>query len=270
MRTTAFAAHTRTPLRFDGRSGGTIPSRPCEPVPKNGFNFRVFSFIQNKEDLLKAYAVVADQKPLLFHTALNPRMKTQIKQLAKRQGLHVYDLTGGAMKFLEEASGLRSSPNPAGLHELNKEYEQRIKSLDFTVSHDDGMNDDTLDEADIILLGVSRTSKTPTSIYLAYKGYKVANVPLVPALALPERALRRGRSRTVGLTIDPEKLREIRLRRAHEECIPGTDYASLVVIKREQEYADSLFLELDCPTVDVTNHAVEETAALVLKALHLR
>jgi len=238
--------------------------------PKDAFSFRVFSFIQKKEELKKVLHEISSLNPILFHTTLVVDLKRDIEAFANKRKLPVYDLTGGAMEFLEKSSKLESSPHPALLHELNQEYESRIRSLDFTVGHDDGLNLETIRQADIVLLGVSRTSKTPTSIYLAYKGYKVANVPLVKGLPLPEELLKHHIRKIVGLTIEADKLREIRLKRAEEDRNPGHGYTDRNTIEKELEWAYSLFMEWGCPVVDVTHHAVEETAALVLKALCLR
>lgn len=238
--------------------------------PKHTFLFRVYSFIQNESELNDVFQELGELHPILFHTTLNLTLKERIKKDAASHSYPCYDLTGGAMTFLEASSGVKAVPNAALLHELNQDYEQRIRSLDFTVDHDDGVHTATIREADIVLLGVSRTSKTPTSIYLAYKGYKVANVPIVKGLPLPEALLNNRRLRTVGLHIAAEKLQAIRSERARADGIPFSDYTQLDAIRSELVWAQALFREMGCPVIDVTSHAVEETAALVLKSLDLR
>ncbi len=238
--------------------------------PKDSFTFRVYSFISTPLDLEKIFRSVQKDKPILFHTVVHKELKKVIELYAKKHKFHSYDLTGKALGFLEKAAHLTSKANLTTLHELNQEYDQRISALSFTVGHDDGLNPETLQQADIVLIGVSRTSKTPTSIYLANKGFKVANIPLVAELPFPDAIKPLLRRRTVGLTIDALKLREIRLRRAQQEKIPGLDYSDLNRINKELFISQNLFLELGCPVVDVTHHAIEETAALVLKKLHLR
>ena len=238
--------------------------------PRDSFTFQVRSFVERNNDLETIFQGISGQNPIIFHTVMRPSSKKHIEEIARKKDLEAYDLTGGAMKFLEKASGLKSHPDPSTLHEINPEYEARIRALDFTVGHDDGLREEDLDEADIVLLGPSRTSKTPTSIYLAYKGYKVANIPLVPGTDVTPRLRRGPRLRLVGLTINPERLRGIRLQRAREEKLPGPAYIDPSSIEEEIRRSLSLYLELNCPVVDVTQHAVEETAALVLKALNLR
>ena len=220
--------------------------------------------------LIKPYNTLKTLNPILFHTTIHQSLKDRIERFALQQDFPVYDLTGNVAAFLEEASGLDAQPNAEALHELNRDYDKRINALDFAVEHDDGLREKTLQDADIVLLGVSRTSKTPTSIYLAHKGYRVANVPIVPAIPVPDLARKDLEGRIVGLTIQPERLANIRQHRAEHDGIPGTDYTSIETICRELEFANRLFLRIHCPVIDVTNHAVEETGALVLKALHQR
>ncbi len=237
--------------------------------PSGSFTFRVYRFIATLQDLKKILASLSKDRPTLFHTVIHPDFKKAILAFSKKHKLNGFDMTGKAMEFLEKSSGLKSKPDLKNLHELNQEYERRIAALSFTVGHDDGLNPVTISEADIVLLGVSRTSKTPTSIYLANRGYKVANIPLVPGNVLPDTLKKILRRHVVGLTVDPEKLREIRLRRSQEEKIPVSDYSDLRKISQELSSAEQLFSELKCPVIDVTHRAVEETAALVLKLLDL-
>ncbi len=238
--------------------------------PKNAFRFRVYSFIKDSEELKLLFRELMPQNPIIFHTTVFGHMKESIRDLSKKNGCPEFDLTGGAMKFLEGAIQLQAHANLDALHELNQEYDQRIAAINYTVEHDDGLSGPTLEKADIVLMGISRTSKTPTSIYLANKGYKVANIPIVVGSAHHEMIKKYPRLRVVGLTIDPEKLIEVRQRRAEQENIPRSDYTNRSAIEEEIKTAMLFFLELGCPIINVTNHAVEETAALILKALEMR
>jgi regulator of PEP synthase PpsR (kinase-PPPase family) len=238
--------------------------------PRGAFRLRVFSFIQTPDELRPVFAQLEGAHPIIFHTTLFTGLKHEISRFARAHRYPVYDLTGEAMEFLRETSGLSWGANPDALHELNQEYEQRIKSLEYTIRHDDALGLRSLQEAQIILLGVSRTSKTPTSVYLAYKGFQVANVPLIKGIELPAELDKSLYPRMVGLTIEPDKLQEIRLRRAYQDRIPGSDYTNLASICDELRWAQRVFTRIQCPVIDVTNHAIEETAALVLKALKFR
>ncbi len=238
--------------------------------PQENFDLRVFSFIEDKQELGLICDQLAMLEPVIFHTTLSRSIKKTIRNMAKARGWHDYDLTGGGMRFLERSCHLKARPNLKALHKLNQEYDRRIAAINFTVEHDDGLSLKTLQEADIVLMGVSRTSKTPTGIYLANKGYKVANIPIVNGSTFQERIKQYPHLRLVGLTIKPDKLLQVRQRRALQENIPISDYLDPFHIEQELKIAQRLFAELGCPVIDVTHHAIEETAALVLKALHLR
>ncbi len=238
--------------------------------PPNSFDLRVFSFIKDKSEVEHIFQKLESQTPVIFHTTLFSEMKKKIRAMAKSRGWPEYDLTGGAMKFLEKTTHQKAFSDLHAVHELNQEYERRITAINFTVEHDDGLSGSTLAEADIALAGVSRTSKTPTSIFLANKGYKVANIPIILGSTLHEKIKKYPLLRVVGLTINADRLQEIRKRRMEQTHIFESDYFAAEAIDEELKIARLFFAEIGCPVIDVTHHAVEETAALVLNALHLR
>ena len=161
----------------------------------------------------------------------------------------------------------KASHIPSGQHALNEEYYERIEAIQFTMNHDDGKLINDLKKSDIILLGVSRTSKTPTSIYLANRGYKTSNIPLVNQNSLPEILVKNPKlTCIVGLTTEPERLMEIRKNRMNSlKEIESTDYTDLEKVSKEVEEAKKLFKKYNWPTVDVSRKSVEETAASVIK-----
>jgi regulator of PEP synthase PpsR (kinase-PPPase family) len=156
---------------------------------------------------------------------------------------------------------------PSGQHELNAEYYDKIEALQFTMNHDDGNSINDIEKSDIILLGVSRTSKTPTSIYLANKGLRTSNIPLVNENSIPE-LLRKNPKITcvIGLTTEAERLAEVRKNRLNTlKETETTDYTSLEKIKKEVEDAKKTFKKYQRPTIDMTRKSVEETAASIIK-----
>ena len=156
---------------------------------------------------------------------------------------------------------------PSGQHVMNKEYHERIEAIQFTMNHDDGNLINDIKKSDIILLGVSRTSKTPTSIYLANRGYKTSNIPLVNQDSLPN-ILKTNPKLTciVGLTTEPERLVDIRRNRINSlKENEATSYINIEKISKEVEEAKKLFKKYNWPTVDVTRKSVEETAASIIK-----
>jgi len=160
----------------------------------------------------------------------------------------------------------KASRKPSGQHILNKEYYKKIAAMQFSIEHDDGQKLETTLDADIIILGVSRTSKTPTTIYLANKGYKSANIPMVPNQKISEDILKNKKKTIVGLIADPERLVDIRKNRFNtlsEE--KHTSYVDLEGIREELEESKKLFKLNNIPTIDVTRKSVEETAASIIK-----
>ena len=168
--------------------------------------------------------------------------------------------------------GRQSRGLPGQQHLLDAEYFQRIDAMTFALNHDDGQSVWGLNDADVILVGVSRTSKTPTCIYLANRGIKAANVPVVPSVALPPELFAVTRPLVVGLTNDPERLiqvRENRMTQLRQEA-EHTDYTDLDAVREEVLFARRIFAERRWPVIDVTRRSIEETAAAILKLIARR
>ena len=160
---------------------------------------------------------------------------------------------------------------PSAQHVLDEDYYKRIEAIQFTMSHDDGKKVDDLVNADVILLGVSRTSKTPTSIYLANRGYKTINIPLVLNQQLPEGLLSNKKACIIGLIADPERLADIRRNRvAIMKDHNLKEYTDIDFIKNEVNDSKNLFKKNNWPTIDVTRRSVEETAASILKIIEIK
>ena len=160
---------------------------------------------------------------------------------------------------------------PSAQHVLDDDYYKRIEAIQFTMAHDDGKKVDDINVADVVLLGVSRTSKTPTSIYLANRGFKTVNVPLVLDQKIPEGLTSNSKSCIVGLVADPERLADIRRNRValmKEQNLK--DYTDLDFIKNEVENSKKLFKKNNWPVIDVTRRSVEETAASILKIIEIK
>ena len=160
---------------------------------------------------------------------------------------------------------------PGLMRKLDANYFRRVKAIEFAVKYDDGRDSQGLKRADIVLIGISRTSKTPLSIYLAHKGLNVANIPLVPEVAPPDELFELRRNVCVGLVITPDKLNEIRRERLRSLGLAAqANYANLDRILAELDYAEKIMKRLGCPVIDVSNKAVEEAAELILAILKKR
>lgn len=233
--------------------------------PKDSLKPKIYSFLSNEASLEKALNKIQDG--IVAHGIVSKKLKEIINQYCKKKNIPCSDWTKPLAEFLEEATGLTCSQDPNLLHPLDSNYMDRINALEFTIEHDDGRNLYDINSADIILVGISRVSKTPSSIYLAMKGYKVANVSLISINAIPKELDESQQENIVGLTIQPKRLSEIRKRRI--ESLGGNEspYTELKDVIREVMEFESYYRKKDWPIIDITNQTVEETATLVLKEI---
>jgi regulator of PEP synthase PpsR (kinase-PPPase family) len=219
---------------------------------------------------LKRVLTEIEQAPgIVLYTIVNPDLGRQLETRCRELKLPCHAVMQPVLQVFESFLGAPQRPTVAGQHVLDAEYFKRIDALNFTMSHDDGRLPDDLDEADIILLGISRTSKTPTSIYLALRGYKTANLPLVPALPLPEELTGPHGSFVVCLVASPDRISAVRRNRAE---IMGDrnldDYVDRSRIAAEIAYSRQVCAKHGWPVIDVTRRSVEETAAAIIQLMH--
>jgi [pyruvate, water dikinase]-phosphate phosphotransferase / [pyruvate, water dikinase] kinase len=208
----------------------------------------------------------------IVYTVARPDLRTYIEKKTKELSLRSVDLLGPILSSFAEMLQATPEERSGILHEVNEEYFKRIEAIEFTVKHDDGSNPDNLRAADIVLVGVSRTSKTPLSIFLSHKGWKVANVPLVKGIEPPPTLFEIDQNKIIGLIIDPEMLSRIRRERlARMGRDPTGSYASLQHIHDEIEWVRQIYARnRRWPVYDVTNKALEETAAEIERTIAAR
>jgi regulator of PEP synthase PpsR (kinase-PPPase family) len=203
----------------------------------------------------------------VFFTLIDRELRRITTDLCQRDGIAFCDLLGPPLEALAVAAGHEAELVPGRIVAFDHDYFDRVAAMEFAVKHDDGLAGEGLDEADIVLIGVSRTGKTPLSMYLGYLGYKTANVPLVRGIQPPAALFRIDTAKIVGLTIDPERLAKIRGRRlrALGASAARDGYAELNRIYEELDEAARLQRRLACPVIDVTNIALEEAANRVIE-----
>lgn len=195
-------------------------------------------------------------------TIVDPELRVFLISRALQLGVHVVDVLFPLLETLSKQLGRKPSAIPGLLRQLDESYFRRVWAVEYTVRHDDGMATHDLSEADIVLVGISRTSKTPLSMYLGHKGYKVANIPLVPGAEVPAELLEIDQNKVVGLVIDPDRLAEIRAARIEAlGSAPTGDYADGRKIFEELEWSREIFRRNKrWPVLDVTGKALEENA----------
>ena len=226
--------------------------------------------ILSVDDVQLAAARARGRRAVIVYTLVNPALREAMRACCKRYRLHYCDLLGHPLEAVARVSGLPARGEPGALPVLDSSYFKRVHAIEFAVQADDGVAPTRLKEADVILVGVSRTSKTPLSIYLGYLGYKAANVPLVKDIEPPPGLWEVDPARIVGVTIQAELLAEIRERRVREMRGGKRTYANLLEIYEELEYADSVHRRLGCPVIEVSTLAIEETAHRIIRLVELR
>lgn len=226
----------------------------------------IFPRIRNAHEIEDLVERAAEQGALLVHTIVDPRQREALQRLCADAGLRDVDLIGGLVATLSHH--LHSPPRalPGGRSPTDGEYYKRIEAVEFAVRNDDGQHPRNLSKADIVVVGISRTSKTPLSTYLAQRGYKVANVPIVMGISPPPELFRIDQRKIFGMRIQPDAL--FRIRQARLQSLgmpPDTAYGMRDHIENELEFAQQLFNDHpQWPVLDVTDRAVEETAAELL------
>jgi regulator of PEP synthase PpsR (kinase-PPPase family) len=220
--------------------------------------------VESVEDLALAVKRARGRPAVMVYTLVEPGLRASMRQLCRRSRIHYCDLLGHPIDSISRVAGVAARMEPGARAPLDQTYFKRIDAIEFAVKYDDGVGGG-LDEADIVLVGVSRTSKTPLSIYLGYLGHKAANVPIVRGVDPPRALFDVEREKVVGLTIDAERLAEIRGERVRSMGAPRRRYADLEAVFEELEAAARVHRRLRCPVIDVSDLSVEETAIRVIK-----
>ncbi|QTD41669.1 pyruvate, water dikinase regulatory protein [Sporosarcina sp. Te-1] len=227
-----------------------------------------FSHVEDESQLREIAYLAKDQNAIIIYTLVKSCMRQRIKQECKEHGLKCIDLLGPIVDKIEEELSERPFEEPGLVRQLDEDYFKKIEAIEFAVKYDDGRDPRGIMKADIVLVGVSRTSKTPLSQYLAHRTYKVANVPLVPEVDPPEELFRINPAKCYGLVISPEKLNFIRKERLLALGLKDdANYAQIERIKQEIDHFNRVVSKIGCKVIDVTNRAVEETANVILHDL---
>ena len=230
-------------------------------------------FVRSERDLDEALDKLRESPGLVWYTVVDPTMRARIDTVCGDLGVQSTSVLTPLIDGLSRHIGRRPSHRPGLQHQMGSDYFDRIAALDFAISHDDGALGERLRRADVILTGVSRTSKTPTCIYLAYRGVRAANVPLLPSRDPPRELLEAQAADTpiIGLTASPTRLAQVRSHRLESIGQAATaDYADLERIRNEVAAARLFFQRHGIPVIDVTRRSIEETAAEILAELRAR
>ena len=224
--------------------------------------------VESEDDLHLAVNRMRGRPAVVVYTLVQPQLREAMRTLCRRARLHYCDLLGQPIDAVARVSGQAAKMTPGSRPPLNSAYFKRMEAIEFAVRYDDGVPHG-LHDADVVLVGVSRTSKTPLSIYLGYLGHKAANVPVVKGIKPPKELFELDPAKIVGLTIDPDRLAEIRRARVRAMGAPSRNrqYAELAEVYEELEQAAKLHRRLGCPVIDISELSIEETAHRILRVV---
>jgi regulator of PEP synthase PpsR (kinase-PPPase family) len=229
----------------------------------------VYPLVRTQKQLERVLAEIEEEPGIVLYTLLEEDLVKRLEDHCRELSLPCLSILGPVLQLMRSYLGTETSHRVGAQHTLNAEYFRRIDALNYTMLHDDGQHVEDLEEADVVLVGVSRTSKTPTSIYLANRGVKTGNVPLVPGIAVAPLVEQLSRPLVVGLYASPERIVQIRQNRllglkAHQD---DDQYIDRSAVAEEINFSRRLCTKHNWPLIDVTRRSIEETAAAVLQLL---
>jgi len=226
----------------------------------------IHPLVRSRRELERVLKDVEATPGIVLYTIVNQEFAEELEQSCKRLNMPCVPALQSILQVFESYLGMPSTPKVAGQHVLDADYFRRIEALNFTMLHDDGHLPQNIDDADILLIGISRTSKTPTSIYLANRGFKTANVPLIPGVPLPPKLDAPTKAFVVGLVASAERISQVRQNRVLEHAQSHLDtYVDREAIAAEIAETRQLCARRGWPVIDVTRRSIEETAAAILR-----
>lgn len=249
-----------------GETGELIAKASIKQFESENYEIKRFPYHNNISQIGPVLEEAArHEKSLIIYTNVEKNTREFIVRRASELNLHTVDIMGKPLFEIESILGYPPLREPGLIRRLDENYFKKVEAIEFAVKYDDGKDPRGLKKADICLVGISRTSKTPLSMYLANKLYKVANLPLVPEVPIPHEIYEKDVKRVIGLKANPEKLFAIREERLKALGLDSrAKYANLDRIREEIEYSDKVMKELGCIVVDVSNKAIEETAEIII------
>lgn len=229
-----------------------------------------YAFIEDSQRLQEALEATKKDEGIIFMTLAEPSMVNQVESFCQEHELTFFNLIQPFAQEITKRTGIEPSNVMGAQYELSDQYFDRIKAIEFTIHYDDGKDPTALKEADIVILGVSRTGKTPISMYLGTLGYKVMNLPLIPEKEVTSILYEIDPEKIIGLTNDQHTIVRHRRKRMSEYGISSeTKYSSEQRVQEELEYAYKIYKELGCPVINVSDRSIEETARIILDTLEV-
>lgn len=251
-----------------GETAEEVAEAAISQFDSGDFEMRRFPYITDKAQITEILEEAKEEKSIILFTIVVEELRNFLIEKSKEYNIKSVDIMEPILNAIEKSFNIKPKREPGLIRKLDENYFQKVAAVEFAVKYDDGKDTRGIKRADIVLIGVSRTSKTPLSMYLAHKNMKVANIPLLPEVKAPKELYEISSKKIIGLTANPIKLNEIRQERLKALGLSNTaNYASMERILREIEYSEELMNDLGCRVIDVSNKAVEETAGVILELL---
>ncbi|UUX34350.1 pyruvate, water dikinase regulatory protein [Fundicoccus culcitae] len=252
-----------------GETAQKVANAAIAQFPDANTVLHKYIFISNIEDLDKILNEAVEIDGLIFMTIANAVMANYVERFCIKTGLICYNLIQPFTLEIQRRLGIQASWKVGAQHELSEDYFKRVNAMEFCIAYDDGKDPSAIKEADIVLLGISRTSKTPLSMYLAMNGFKVVNIPLIPEKELPEEIYQVSSKKIIGLTNDATVINRHREIRMESYGVSQSRYSSMDRVNVELEYANQIYAELGCYVINVSERSIEETAGLIMQQLQV-
>ena len=249
-----------------GETAELVVRAAASQFNSDGFEIRRVPYVNDISEIPEIIEEASQNNSVIAYTLVLPELRNAIALLAAERGVLTVDIMSPMLDALAHLKGSQPKLEPGLVRKMDREYFRKVEAIEFAVKYDDGKDYRGIGRADLVVIGISRTSKTPLCMYLAHKSIKAANVPLVPEVAPPEEIYKLASHKVVGLTINSNQLNEIRRERLKTLGLAtSADYANPERILKEIAFAEQVMKKINCPVVDVTNKAVEETASRVLE-----
>ncbi|MER2063565.1 MAG: pyruvate, water dikinase regulatory protein [Alkalibacterium sp.] len=252
-----------------GGTASNVVHAALAQFPNVNYELKNYPFIREEDQLNSVLLKAKSYNAVVLHTFVDAILVETIEDFCAEHDITCIDVLNPLIREVTARTNTMPQHKPGAKHKLDDKYFNRISALEFAVQYDDGKDPKGFLEADIVILGISRTSKTPLSIYMANQGYKVANLPLMPESKLPDEIWQVDQKRMVGLTNEEEMLSNIRRERMISYGMdPETPYSSKERIRKEIRYAEELYKKLNCKIINVSSKSIEETSAIIIDSLN--
>lgn len=253
-----------------GDTAEQVARAAAEQYKNFDYEIKKYPYVETKGKIDDIFSEIIDtSNTIVVYTMVNEEISAYLKDNCEQRGMIYIDIMEPCLERFNQFTGQKPARESGVIRKLDEDYFKRVEAVEFAVKYDDGKDPRGILKADIVLIGVSRSSKTPLSMYLAHKNYKVVNIPLVKDSKVPDQIYEVPKRKIVGLTIDPEDLIEIRRERIKIMGLDSSvDYVSIEKIMEELTYAERIMKQIGCPIIDMTKKAVEEAANIIIDIIN--